>query len=614
MTEMEEKSSMLEEIRDIYVYLTEGEPSPDDEIEAQKELITQFKKLKDSNKFSNNTSLIKEILTNLEDWDTLEYWFIETSLPKMINQLLEVDKEEKPDKEQVQEEETISTEEKEDTFKSSGVNISEIVAQVSEQFKGEIDTLKEKIDSLQQEIKSKEETLQKIRNRKDVKTIKPHKKSTSKLPPLEIHLPTIKKAEEKSLEDAGIKNETTEKDETSTGISERKAKLEQKQQQYKEKLEVSLKQLEAIEKEMEEKIQEEQKSSEQKLEEESGADQGQIEIGLEPDLGVSSKQPINEQRSFETKGYSEETTLKPIPSEKIEQLPNEVVQQEVEKVSPPEPKKPKEKELTPIPQNKAKKKEDTAPPPPPKQSEIPSKPPTPPAQREKTEKPPPKPEVPQKTSLSQSQTSPQIPKEKTSESPSPPERPKISTMAIEEPLEKTKPSQDLEKSEKMKGIAEVEVEETDVTPQKTPKTDLFSVFSSMGSKTSQKTQKSSKSSDSIRTFIPGADDSKKIEKIPMEEHQKNVSQTPPQEPEYSEELESPNLDELPRDKDSLYQELIALEGKRYSIERKYKSLKDRYENGNIGENEFKSEDSKLKNELNEITKKITNIRRLLSSL
>jgi hypothetical protein len=187
-------------------------------------------------------------------------------------------------------------------------------------------------------------------------------------------------------------------------------------------------------------------------------------------------------------------------------------------------------------------------------------------------------------------------------------------MAIEEPLEKTKPPEDFEKSEKMKGIAEVEVEETDATPQKTPKTDLFSVFSSMGTKTSQNTQKPSKSSESIRTFIPGADKSRKIEKIPMEEHQKNIPQPPSPEPEYSEKLESPNLDELPRDKDSLYQELIALEGKRYSIERKYKSLKDRYENGNIGDSEFKSEDGKLKNELNEITKKITNIRRLLSSL
>jgi len=646
MNEMEEKSSIIEEIKDIYLYLTEGEPSPDDEIEAQKELIEHFQKLKESKKFPNKRGLIEDILKKLEDWDTLEYWFIETPLPDQMKNFLEFKKErkEEPKKESKEEEEEkiIETEEstkiseeqpvqkqkEKDEKKSADFDISEIVAQVSEQFKGEIDTLKEKIDSLQNEIKTKEETLQKIKQQKKIKKITPRKESSSKLPPLEIHLPQIKKAKKESMEEAGVGPEPSEKTEetkapevpSSEIVSERESKLQKKQQQYKEKLEISLKQLEAIEQEMEEKIEEEQavedkESVETQIEEEQ---MDEVEKPQkEPSRQISEKIPSGglEEPPLDSISEKEQQQYK----EKLEKPKIEKVQKEkLEKPEQPKPSEPisvpqqsENEDLTPIPQNRIEEKKKHIPPPPPKKSEIPSKPPTPPSQKEESEKPS---EGPVIFESSRQETIPQKSKEESEKTTLPPKKPSISTMAIEEPVESDKKKEPKKKPTKRKGIAELEVEEVETPTEKPSKTDLFSVFSSVGKSETQKKQKA-KSNESIKTFIPGTNKkSDQIEKKPLEEHQQNITKTPPPEPDYTEEIESKSIEELPRDKDSLYQELIALEGKRYSIEREYKSLKNRYEKGNIGDHEFKTEDNKLKNNLNDITKKITNIRRILSSL
>ena len=46
MTDEESFQSTLQEVKEIYLFLTEGEPSPDDEIEAKGKLINHFNKLK----------------------------------------------------------------------------------------------------------------------------------------------------------------------------------------------------------------------------------------------------------------------------------------------------------------------------------------------------------------------------------------------------------------------------------------------------------------------------------------------------------------------------------------------------------------------------------------
>ncbi len=71
---------------------------------------------------------------------------------------------------------------------------------------------------------------------------------------------------------------------------------------------------------------------------------------------------------------------------------------------------------------------------------------------------------------------------------------------------------------------------------------------------------------------------------------------------------------MPSDKDSLYQELIALEGKRYSLEKLFKELERNYISGSFNDFEYKKQSDDLRAKLNGITSKINNIRRVIASL
>jgi hypothetical protein len=73
-------------------------------------------------------------------------------------------------------------------------------------------------------------------------------------------------------------------------------------------------------------------------------------------------------------------------------------------------------------------------------------------------------------------------------------------------------------------------------------------------------------------------------------------------------------DELSDNKDTLYQELIALEGRRYSLEKNFKELDALYNKGSIADSQYKSESDNLKTKLGEITSRIYKIRRIISSL
>jgi len=73
-------------------------------------------------------------------------------------------------------------------------------------------------------------------------------------------------------------------------------------------------------------------------------------------------------------------------------------------------------------------------------------------------------------------------------------------------------------------------------------------------------------------------------------------------------------DMLPKDKDKLYQELIALEGRRYSIEKTQKNLENRLEKGQLDEMEFQEEMDKVKAQFGEITSSINEIRKIIQDL
>ncbi len=79
-------------------------------------------------------------------------------------------------------------------------------------------------------------------------------------------------------------------------------------------------------------------------------------------------------------------------------------------------------------------------------------------------------------------------------------------------------------------------------------------------------------------------------------------------------METEVEEELPSDKDSLYQELIALEGKRYSLEKSFKEIEKFYSSGSIDDTEYKRQSDELRGRLNGITSKINKIRRIISSM
>jgi len=190
MSEEEKLKTTIQEIKDIYLLLTEQEPTPDDEIEARDKLIEKIKFLRTINTFDigANMRLFEDALMKLEEWDTLEFWFIESELPEYIQKIINItDNTVKFEKKEIKETSTTPSEVK--SF-SSQIDITEIVDKVSEQFKGEIEGLKETIETLKQDLEKKDETLKHVSQARVVKTIKPKKES--KLPPPTIKIPAIK--------------------------------------------------------------------------------------------------------------------------------------------------------------------------------------------------------------------------------------------------------------------------------------------------------------------------------------------------------------------------------------------------------------------------------------
>ncbi|MFW9898293.1 MAG: hypothetical protein ACFFDO_03420, partial [Candidatus Thorarchaeota archaeon] len=165
------KEEILEEIKNIFLRLTEQEPTPDDEIEAKELLIESFKILKNENLIPDQIDLIDEIRNKLENWDTLDLWFKEVEgLTENIQKILNL-REKEVESETIE----ISSEFQEDTQiesktikTSKDLDITEIVTQVSEQFKGEIEGLKETIENLKQELYSKEERIKEISQEPEV--------------------------------------------------------------------------------------------------------------------------------------------------------------------------------------------------------------------------------------------------------------------------------------------------------------------------------------------------------------------------------------------------------------------------------------------------------------
>ena len=458
---------ILEEIKEIYIFLTEKEPTPDDEIEARDVLIGYFKELVNLSQDDINKELISEINNDLKEWDTLDLWFSETKIPNKMGLLLKLPYE--PDlspKPSLESEEKSKTEE-------SDIDLTDIFNKVSEQFQGEIDNLKGKIEDLKKKLEQKDEKLRIATDRKKVHKISP--KREVKLPPPKIKIPVIKKsiqASKSTSSDTHFKVIPSKVPETQTTISPQK-----------------------------------------------------------PDTSVDK---VNKQE------------LSPIP-----------LKSELEE---PEPQKPIE-QPTPKPKLSIE-----------------------PIVIEEDKDIPIITEKRRKTSVFSEMESKNDVEGKEKVSPFSVEKPKITSVSVEE------------------------IEHESI---KSSGSDLFNVFSSIGTK-----------------------DSEKPEQVPQKEIKDTFITTQSNEPEISDETQntrsfinfnegvsnvqtkevSSAQSELTNDKDSLYQELIALEGKRYAIEKSFKDLDRNYGKGSIADTAYKAQSEKLKAQLDEITSRINNIRRLISSL
>ncbi|MHA2429449.1 MAG: hypothetical protein ACXACC_00310 [Promethearchaeota archaeon] len=455
MTEEGKYISVLNEIKEIFQFLTEGEPSPDDEIEARGKLINNFSHIKNFNVFPEYKELTETILRKLEDWDTLDLWFSETSIPDDIRTLLKIPQKQ----EEILKEEASETIQQptEQAVEKTEIDMTQIVNKVSEQFKGEIEGLKGTIEGLKKELEKKDQTLKSISKKKEVKKIIPKKEP--KLPPPKIRIPVFKRP------------------------------------------------------------------------------------------------PIKPQIKTEEK---EEPKIEPIKLEPIKVDDKEV-----------------HKELTPIPKKSAEEVSGVSIP-------IPK------------EKP---------------KLSPFV--QETNDIPIITEKRKITPIIVEET--DYEPKLELESEEKQSVIFSVEkpkissmkIEEIETGSIKSSTTDLFNVFSSVGEKTSEAKDKKAEV---------------KEPKMNLNNEMGEISQVTPfinfnQKKHGTKENKITVPEgELPTDKDSLYQELIALEGKRYSLEKEFKDLDTKYQKGSIADIQYKNESVVLKNKLNDITSRINKIRRIIASL
>ena len=485
MSEEEKSESIIQEIKDIYLYLTQGEPTPDDEITAREKLIEKIQILKTVNSFlvESNMVLLEETLEKLEDWDTLDLWFVESELPSYIQKIISITSEVPEFQIEKEIKETPATRMHED-LETASFDIDQIVDKVSEQFKGEIEDLKHKIDVLKTELERKDDSLKELSHNRVIKKITP--KKDVKLPPPKIKLPVTKK----------------------------------------------------------------------------------------PDQPPQVKAPTKPETERYTKPIGIKSTIEEVQAkieEEIEKLKGPLEEKYIQKPQPQAPTVPKGSDsiLEII-----------------EESEAPKPPSEPPNFTQMPEKP------------SKSTLVPEIievePLEEETKIPFTIKEPKI--IGKSEITSKPK-------------ITEVSIEEIEAEEIRSTGTELFNVFSSVGEKSDEKLPTLNEAFSSL----PLKDKKKK-----KEEKTDTIAfvgfRGPQSEISYKSESEAEIDDKLPSDKDSLYQELIALEGKRYSLEKTFKDLEKTYSTGSIDDSEYKKQSDGLRGKLNGITSKINKIRRVISSL
>ncbi|MFX1532043.1 MAG: hypothetical protein ACFFBC_13080 [Promethearchaeota archaeon] len=499
MSEEEKFSAIIQEIKEIYLSLTQGEPTPDDEIEARTALIEKIQNLKeiDAFPFEAKMPLFEDTLSKLENWDTLELWFTESELPDAIKKVINITEELPVVEEKEQKKEDFRKQAQSD-LESVNIDINDIVDQVSDKFKGEIEDLKQKIEYLKHELEVKDETLKQAAPKRVIRKITP--KKDVKLPPPKIKIPAVKKPD-----------------------VIHQIKVPNKVEVEKPKEKIGVKSMEEVQAKLEKAIEK-----------------------LSPTPPIEKKPKIYEEMQDEAKSvlsFLEE--LEPSPS------------------------------YTKIKSNADFPKESTS------ILDI----------------------------LDEQETAPNIVEDVAGRSKKSPIITEVS-LVEEEPKDQKAATPFIPKKPK---VTAVNVEEIETEEIKSSGKELFNVFFSFGDKPVEKT--------STTVELPSLESTTEKKKKDVKKKKKEMNAMSfvdfgSDEPEIGiqEQSSSISSEELPRDKDTLYQELIALEGKRYSLEKTFKEIEKSYNMGSIDDFEYKTQGEDLKKKLEDITSRINRIRRIIASM
>ena len=616
MSEEEKFKDIVQEINEIFVFLTQREPTPDEEIEARENLIEKIKTIitLNASQVGANMRLFETTLSELENWDTLDLWFVESGLPELIQKIINLD-DSLPEFQIIEESKEEPILQSKIDSETNRFDINEIVSKVSEQFKGEIDGLKQKIGHLEHELERKEETLKKSPSKRIVKTIRP--KKNVKLPPPKIKIPVIK-APEKPPQINIVSKQEPEKPKIKSDISaigRVQAKIEEELQKL------------ATTPIFEE---ESPKSQEMPKKPESIVDILEESTPLPP-VPVPKFKVEKPKEPESILDILEETSpLPPAPefnAKPEESKESDLISDLLEEIGPL-PTSSGADFLTKIPKGLESDidiLDELEPLPPPLKSDFLSDLP----------KNMPKLEIPEKISSDSEKIGSEEQELKFPEPSVLPEKPEVlkSTNLISEVL-LTESETDQQKTiipfiPKNPKITSVSVEEIETESMKSSGIDLFNVFSSVGTKKKKKPVKNLELSSIVPTKEMKKKEDKKKEDKKKEDKKKKIEEdlepngqptqfigfsSTEEEPPSNDELKPFFIEELPTDKDSLYQELIALEGKRYSIEKDYKELEKKFNTGSINEADLKEQNDELKIKLDEITSRINKIRRVLSSM
>lgn len=616
-------NSTVEEIFKIFLFLTEQEPSPDDEIEAREKLIDLFKNLKNIDAHLELSNLIEEIIDELKGWDTLDLWFKEVKdLVSKIQKIVNID-----DKNSgVVFEEKIKEEKKlEPSTKTSSpeLDITEIVSQVAEQFKGQIENLKDQIELLQEEIEKKAETINHIQEDDAQEEI-------------------FETMEDYSLDGESIEKKSATSDSESHDGEIKLAPPEIRISPLKDPRAAPRIQIEA-------------NSTEEE------------EHELTP---VAKMDPVaSEAPKISSIPKGEMTEIPKLASASALKINTEIIEEPEKPLIPEGPFEPTKKatkikitsevletpEFTPIPAEKPSNPPDFTPIP----AIEPSKPLTEVAKLEsflldtETKDTAPTPagsifttkDEPKKIKVTpeviETPEVESIPPDKPFPATKEPKKLKIDSEITETPVSMPFPAEEDESLLFNLQKPSIKMDDIDDESLETSRSDLFNVFSSAGGEIfdqsetplepieipPEKDKKKKKEKKKEKSIKPSKKDEKKISKKDAKKEAKKstkkekeapsptiIEDLKPQLVTKEPDIAAIDLNKFPKDKDSLYQDLIALEGRRYSLERSLKQLQSELEEKSVDKHEYENRSSDLKSKMKKISQSINLIRKNISKL